>query len=136
MAMKSKIRQMPLLFGLLLCLLLSGCGASKEIQDGTYRVDCTLSGGSGRASIEEAVIEIAGEEKTATIVWSSPYYEYMLVDEVRYEPVQEEGNATFVIPAVLDQEMPVSASTVAMSQPHLIEYTLYFDSKTLEEIEP
>ena len=66
----------------------------------------------------------------ATIVWSSPFYEYMLVGETRYEPIQEEGNAIFEIPVVLDEDMAVSASTVAMSQPHLVEYTLHFNSKT------
>ena len=29
--------------------------------------------------------------------------------------------------------MAVSASTVAMSQPHLVDYTLHFDSATLKE---
>ena len=57
----------------------------------------------------------------------------MLVDETRYEPVQKEGNSTFEIPVVLDEEIPVSASTVAMSTPHLVDYTLYFDSTTLLE---
>lgn len=74
-----------------------------------------------------------GEQVTATIVWSSPFYEYMIVDDTRYEPVQTEGNATFEIPAVLDEEIAVSACTVAMSEPHLIDYTLYFDSSTLKE---
>ena len=56
----------------------------------------------------------------------------MLVGETRYEPVQEEGNATFEIPVVFDEEMAVSASTIAMSQPHLVDYILRFDSKTLK----
>ena len=68
---------------------------------------------------------------TATIIWSSPNYEYMLIGEERYEPVNSDGNSTFEIPVILDMEMPVSASTVAMSQPHLIDYTLYFDGSTL-----
>ena len=65
-------------------------------------------------------------------MWSSPFYEYMLVDEVQYDPIQTEGNSTFEIPAVLDEEMQVSASTIAMSEPHLVDYTLYFDSSTIK----
>ena len=102
-------------------------------DDGSYLCEVTMAGGSGRASVDSpAKILVNRGRITATIIWSSPYYEYMIVDGVRYEPVQTEGNSTFEIPAVLDEEMPVSASTVAMSQPHLIEYTLFFDSSTLK----
>ena len=45
--------------------------------------------------------------------------------------IDRDGNSTFEIPVILDKEMPVSASTIAMSQPHLIDYTLYFDGSTL-----
>ena len=101
-------------------------------QEGSYVCDVALEGGSGRTTVESpAVIVSDGETLTATIVWSSPNYEYMLVDGVQYDPVQEEGNSIFRIPVVLGQEMAVSASTVAMSQPHLIDYTLRFDGATL-----
>ena len=103
--------------------------------DGEYHCDVTLSGGSGRASVESpSVLTIEGGKITAVIVWSSPYYEYMIVDGERYEPlnsVNSGENAAFVIPVTLDKDMPVSASTTAMSQPHLIDYMLYFDSETI-----
>lgn len=108
-----------------------------ELADGTYRCDVTLTGGSGRASVESpAVVTVEGETVMATIVWSSPYYEYMLVGQVKYEPVQAEGNSTFTIPVALDCDMAVSASTVAMSQPHLVDYTLHFYSGSAEEVTP
>lgn len=117
---------------LLLMLSFFGCG-QKEITDGVYTAEVTLTGGSGRATVESpAQIVIAEGKTTATIIWSSPFYEYMLVDGTRYEPVQEDGNSTFEIPVVLDADMSVSASTIAMSQPHLVDYTLHFDSKTLK----
>lgn len=122
-----------LLTAVLILSIQAGCG-QKKLQDGSYTVEAALSGGSGRATITTpAELEIRDGSMMATIVWSSPYYEYMIVDDVRYEPVQEEGNAAFIIPVVLDQEMVVSASTIAMSQPHLIDYSLYFDSATIEE---
>ena len=71
------------------------------------------------------------------IVWSSPYYEYMtlgylpLGEEEQYLRGNVRGNSEFVIPIVLDEELAVSALTTAMSEPHLIDYTLYFDSSTL-----
>ena len=116
----------------LMLATLIGC-SQKEITDGSYTVDVTLSGGSGRASVESPCkIMIADGQATATIIWSSPFYEYMLIGETRYEPVQEDGNSTFEIPVVFDEEIAVSASTVAMSEPHLVDYTLRFDSKTLK----
>lgn len=121
-----------LLAVLMLGLSLAGC-AEKEIQDGIYTVEVTLTGGTGRATVESpATVVIADGKATATIRWSSPFYEYMLVDETRYSPIQEAGNATFEIPVVLDEDMEVSASTIAMSQPYLVDYTLHFDSSTLK----
>lgn len=113
---------------LLLFALLTACG-SKELTDGTYTMDVTLTGGSGRASVASpATVVVQNGSATARVVWSSPFYEYMLVNDQRYEPVQESGNAVFEIPVLLDEDMAVSASTVAMSTPHLVEYTLHFDS--------
>ena len=117
---------------LILAIAVSGCG-QKEITDGVYTADVVLTGGSGRASVESpAKVVIADGKITATVIWSSPFYEYMMVGETRYDPIQQEGNATFEIPIVLDEDMSVSALTVAMSEPHLVEYTLRFDSKSLK----
>ena len=121
-----------LLSFLLICTLFTACG-KKELTDGKYTIEVTLSGGSGRASVESpASLTIQGDEKTAIIVWSSPFYEYMLIDGVQYDPIQTEGNSTFEIPVVLDEDMAVSASTIAMSEPHLVEYILHFDSSTIK----
>ena len=101
-------------------------------QEGTYTCEVALSGGSGRASVASPADLVSdGEALTATVQWSSPNYEYMIVDGVQYDPIQTEGNSTFEIPVTLDTELAVSASTVAMSQPHLVDYKLYFDSATL-----
>ena len=127
--MKKKI--IGILIISMLCMCTVGC-TQKEISDGTYSVEVTLEGGSGRSSIEDATIEISDGEIFATIVWSSPFYEYMIVDDTKYSPIQTEGNSTFKIPIVLDKKINVSASTVAMSQPYLIDYTLFFYSKTLK----
>ncbi len=128
--MKKKIQQ--LFVAMLLCLALVGCG-SRELTDGTYTIEVTLSGGSGRASVESpAKLVISGDSMTATVVWSSPFYEFMLIDGVQYAPIQETGNATFEIPVQLDVDMPVSAQTVAMSTPHLVDYTLRFDRATIK----
>ena len=102
--------------------------------DGTYTCEVTLEGGSGRATVESpAALTVAGGKMTATIVWSSPNYDYMLVDGEKYLPTNTEGNSTFEIPvSALDTALDVTADTVAMSTPHEIEYTLTFDSASLK----
>ena len=108
-----------------------------KLEDGTYETDVTLTGGTGRASVESpAKVEIKDKEATATIIWSSPNYDYMIVDGEKYEPVNKDGNSTFEIPVtVFDAEMEVTADTVAMSTPHEIEYTLNFDSSSMKKEE-
>lgn len=107
--------------------------AAPDLEDGEYTVDVTLEGGSGRASVESpARLIIADGSATAVITFSSPNYDYMVVNEERYEPVNTEGNSSFEIPvSSFDQKLPVTADTVAMSIPHEIEYTLFFDSATI-----
>ena len=102
--------------------------------DGTYTCDVTLEGGSGRAAVESpAALTVADGKMTATIVWSSPNYDYMIVDGEKYLPTNTEGNSTFEIPvSALDTALDVTADTVAMSTPHEIEYTLTFDSASLK----
>ena len=71
---------------------------------------------------------------TATIVWSSEKYDYMLVDGQRYDVLTTEGGSTFEIPVrALDTPLTVIGDTTAMSTPHEIEYTLTFDSTTAVE---
>ena len=112
--------------------------AAVEIPaDGSYTCAVTLEGGSGRATVESpAALTVADGTMTATIVWSSPNYDYMLVDGEKYLPVNTDGNSTFEIPvAALDTALAVTADTVAMSTPHEIDYTLTFDSATLAAAE-
>ncbi len=106
-----------------------------KLEDGIYETEVTLTGGTGKATVESpAKVEIKDKEATATIIWSSPNYDYMIVDGEKYEPVNKDGNSTFEIPvSVFDAEMEVTADTVAMSTPHEIDYTLNFDSSSMKK---
>ena len=99
-----------------------------EFQDGTYQMEVELLGGSGRASVTSpAKVEIKDGKAVATLEWSSPNYDYMVVNGEKYLPVNTEGNSVFRIPVeAFDQDIAVIADTVAMSTPHEIEYTLNF----------
>lgn len=103
-------------------------------EDGNYTANVTLAGGTGRASVQSpAALRCANGQFFATIVWSSFNYDYMKVNGVRYDPISSPWNgSTFEIPvAAFDQALPVIADTVAMSEPHEVEYTLTFDSASL-----
>ncbi len=110
---------------------------SLGLADGIYETGVTLEGGSGKASVASpARITVSGGKATAEIIWSSPNYDYMIVDGEKYLPVNEEGNSVFEIPvAGFDHRLSVSADTTAMSKPHEIEYTLRFDSDALKAVE-
>ena len=115
---------MMILILLLIAVLLTGCG---NISDGEYAASVSLTGGSGEAYIESPCrVVIKDEETRADIVWSSPYYDRMIVDGETYYPVDQEGNSEFIIPIELDRDIYVQAETTAMSQPHLIDYQLRF----------
>ena len=110
-------------------------GELPELEDGSYTVEVSLSGGSGRASVDSpATLTVEDGVCTAHIVWSSPNYDYMLTaDGVRLEPVNTEGNSAFDVPVTsFDSPMKVQADTTAMSQPHLIDYTLLFTSASIQ----
>ena len=98
--------------------------------DGSYTCEVTLEGGTGRATVDSpAALTVADGKMTATIVWSSPNYDYMIVDGEKYLPTNTEGNSTFEIPvSALGVPLSVVADTVAMSTPHEIEYTLTFSA--------
>ena len=102
--------------------------AAETPADGEYSVNVTLEGGSGRATVESpAALTVADGKMTAVILWSSPNYDYMIVDGEKYLPTNTEGNSTFEIPvSALGTPLAVTADTVAMSTPHEIEYTLTF----------
>lgn len=119
-----------------LLLLLSACSADADQSlEGQYWVDLNLSGGSGRTTVTSpAKVTLEGDQTTAQIEWSSPYYDYMLVDGVKYLPINTEGNSVFEIPVTLDVDMALVADTTAMSTPHEIDYTLHFDSATLRPV--
>ena len=109
--------------------------AGKELPDGTYNINLDFEGGSGNASIASpAEVTISGGAATATVQWSSPNYDYMIVDGHKYMPVNTDGNSVFEIPVKLDTPMQVIGDTVAMSKPHEIEYTLTFHSDSATEV--
>lgn len=111
--------------------------ASGEVAEGSYTIEVSLSGGSGKASVESpARVDVAADgTMMATLVWSSSNYDLMVVDGAKFTPVSTENGSTFEVPvAALDEAIAVKAETTAMSQPHMIDYSLTFDSSTMKQV--
>lgn len=104
------------------------------LSDGEYSCAVSLSGGSGRASIQSpAALRVENGEVFASILWSSSSYDYMRIGDERYDALSNDGGSLFEIPvAYFDRPISVAANTTAMSTPHEIEYSLCFDSESIE----
>lgn len=109
---------------------------SLSLEEGAYTVEVQLEGGSGKATVESpAALRVEEGKAYATIIWSSPNYDYMVVDGEKILPSNTEGNSTFEVPvAGFDQKLSVAADTTAMSTPHEIEYTLNYNSSTITRV--
>ena len=104
-----------------------------DIEDGTYLVDVSLTGGTGRAHIgSPTTLAVRDGSCALTVVWSSPNYDYMVVDGTCYLPTTDGETSRFEIPLVaLDEPFDVVADTVAMSVPHEIAYRIEVDSGSI-----
>lgn len=105
-----------------------------HLETGEYQIDVSLSGGTGRADVNSPAKLVVDEGgMTATLVWSSSNFDQMVVQGEQYLPTTTDGGSTFEIPvSALDEDIPVQAETTAMSEPHMIDYTLHFDSSSLK----
>ncbi len=108
---------------------------SLSLADGEYKVDVKLDGGSGKASVQSpAKLTVKDGKASAEIIWSSNKYDYMIVGEEKILPTTTEEFSVFDIPVSgFDYKMAVKADTTAMSTPHEIEYTLFFDSESIKK---
>jgi hypothetical protein len=114
---------------------------AEGMADGRYSVSVSISGGSGRASVSTPTLMIVKDGKVyAQLLWSSTYYDWMIVGGQRYEnETTDGGNSKFTIPVTaFDQPISVIADTTAMGDPVAINYTLTFYQETIggEELIP
>lgn len=99
------------------------------LAPGEYSIPVALEGGSGRGGVESpAAVVVAPDGNRVALRWSSPFYDYMIVDGTRYDATVVDKRSVFEFPVPdLSAPLAVVADSVAMSRPHEIEYTLRFD---------
>lgn len=105
--------------------------------DGDYAIEVTLTGGSGRASVSSPTRMIVREGRAwARLLWSSAYYDYMLLGGARYDNLSTDGgNSTFEIPIPqMDTPVEVIADTTAMGNPVEIRYQLTFYAESVGDV--
>ncbi len=114
---------------LLLTLCLTATAFAAGLKDGTYLVDVTMTGGTGKVTMESPCrLTVADGKMTATVVLTSARYEYMRLGGDKYDATHGDGTSVFEIPVTLDTDIDVAAQTVAMSTPHEVAYQLHFTS--------
>ena len=107
---------------------------SLNMPDGEYSIEVNMIGGSGRASISSPTLLIVRDGKAyARLIWSSAYYDYMLIDDdVFYNLTTDGGNSVFEIPITMfDEPINVVADTTAMGDNLEIDYALTFYEDTV-----
>ena len=104
------------------------------LKDGSYTISVKLAGGSGKASVKSpASMRVKDGIPLARIEWSSPNYDYMILNGEKILPLANEQNSVFELPVlVFDKPMSVFADTRAMSTPHEILYQLEFSLETAQ----
>ena len=121
--MRKLRRALALILGL---ALLCGAAAEAALPDGTYVPDgFRFSGGSGRVTIACPEVTVEGGAATAKLVFSSPNYTRAVVDGAAYAAERDGETSAFRVPAPLNADFTVVATTEAMSTPHDIEYTCH-----------
>ncbi len=107
-----------------------------DLHNGSYSVEVDMTGGSGRASITSpTTLTVIDGKAFATIQWSSPNYDYMIVGGEKLTPqnVEEGSNSSFLIPVLkFDEPFKVIGDTTAMSTPHEVEYELTFHQDSVK----
>lgn len=94
--------------------------------DGTYKADdFSFSGGTGKTKITCEGITVKDGQTYATIKFSSSSFTKLVVDGKEYQPASNEGGSYFEIPVTLNTDMTITGTTIAMTEPHDIEYVIH-----------
>lgn len=122
----------------LACAGISVPAFAATLDNGTYSVSVSMTGGSGKATIESpAKLKVDNGKAILTVVWSSSSYDMMEVNGVQYKPTTVKPASTFEIPVLaFDAAFPVKGETTAMGKPHVIDYEITVDSASAQKQAP
>ena len=97
-----------------------------SLADGNYTADdFSFEGGTGKTKITCEGITVKNGQTYATIKFSSEKFTKLVVDGTEYQPVSNDGGSFFEIPVTLNSDITITGTTVAMTEPHDINYTIH-----------
>lgn len=104
-----------------------------DLADGEYSIAVDCIGGSGKAGVASPALMLVKDARAyARLTWSSPNYDYMVINGQKYlNEATDGGNSQFTVPILeLDEPLSYIADTTAMGTPHEIvyEFTFHRDS--------
>lgn len=97
------------------------------LSDGYYLPDdFSYSGGTGKVTITCKKVIVTAGKTYAKISFSSGSYTKITANGITYKPETDSpsGTSVFILPVKLNEENLITGTTVAMSEPHDIDYTL------------
>lgn len=109
----------------------TGIGEKTEYADGTYVPDdFSFLGGTGKTRITCPSIVIENGVVYGNILFSSKKYTKINLNDKDYPVLSNENGSLFKIPVILNQDMVIKATTVAMTEAHDIDYTIKITQDT------
>ncbi len=108
--------------------------ADTDLEDGIYTMDVELAGGTDGESIASpAYVKIENGRPVVSLEWIGQSFDYMVVNEELYEPIEQDDKYYFELPIMaFDEPMDVIAGTTEADVPHETVYQLTFKSDTAE----
>ena len=103
---------------------MAGIGEVTDYVDGTYVPDEFTAPQGKKVTITCPSIVIENGIIYGNIHFSSSNYTQLKVNDVVYTPVSTEEGSLFKVPVVLNEDMVITGTTIAMSSPHDINYTI------------
>ena len=97
-----------------------------SLADGSYKADdFSFEGGTGKTKLTCEGITVKNGKTYATIKFSSDKFTKLVADGIEYQPISNDGGSFFEIPVTLNKDMTITGTTMAMTEPHDIEYTIH-----------
>ena len=106
-----------------------------DLENGIYTIEVASEGGLiGTQAVSPQRMQIKDGTMTALVEWENEYYQYMVVDGVKYLPEKREGNSKFKIPVKrTDTDIPVTVCRNDLGVAAEAQCVLHYDSATIQK---
>lgn len=105
-----------------------------NLRNGTYLTNAVVEGGNGTDMICTPLnVFVDDGTATAVIVWDSTACEYMKIEGTQISPMSRDDGSVFYVPVnTWDEEVEILAGITRDGEKEEVEYTIAFDSASME----